>query len=208
MAIHPVSVKNSFGSHFILWSLFLPLLALILVPVFMPEQRIDEAEIAMVSTFSINVVDMTDATNATFSKAFLDTGVMPATEKWFSGQGAGEFQKNSKYAASWIHGVWLMIYKAMWRVNVLTSIFFMPLLALLIPAAVDGFAVRARKKYRFENSNPVFFYSSMHMVVLMFGLFAFLPLAPITLSSNALFGLLACLTLGVWMTASNFQTGT
>lgn len=208
MAIHPVSVKNSFGSHFILWSLFLPLLALILVPVFMPEQRIDEAEIAMASTFSINVVDMTDATNATFSKAFVDTGVMSATEKWFGGQGAGEFQKNSKYAASWIHGVWLMIYKAMWRIKVLTSIFFIPLLALLIPAAVDGFVVRARKKYRFENSNPVFFYSSMHMVVLMFGLFAFLPLAPITLSSNALFGLSACLSLGVWMTASNFQTGT
>lgn len=207
MAIHPISVNNSFGSHFILWSMFLPVLALIFVPLFMPEQHIDESEIAMVSGFSLNVVELTEATNATFSRVFIETGVMSGTEKWFGGDGAGEFQKNSKYAASWIRGVWLMIYKAMWRVNVLTTIFFLPLLALLIPAAIDGFVVRARKKYRFENSNPVFFYSSMHMVVLMFGMFAFLPLAPITLSSNALFGLLACLSLGVWTTASNFQTG-
>ena len=112
------------------------------------------------------------------------------------------------FSNSWIHGVWLMLYKATWRFFALKSIFLLPLLVLAIPAAVDGFMVRATKKYRFENSNPVFFYSSMHTMVLMFGMFAFLPPAPFSLSAITLLTIIVLLIGGIWLTTSNFQTGT
>jgi hypothetical protein len=102
----------------------------------------------------------------------------------------------------------MMVYKAVWRGYVLARIFFIPLLVMAIAAAVDGSGVRARKKNKFETTNPVFFYSSTHLVVMMTGLFTFLPLAPISLSATVLVGLLVALAAGVWLSAANFQTGT
>lgn len=204
MALHPTSVNNTFGRHFILWSLFLPLMLLIFIPFVWPDQKIDTKEVEMVSSFRVNVDDLTESVNKRFNGLFIESGVMAKSQAFF-GDGSNEGVQGM--AAKWIHGVWMMIYKAMWRMYVLGTIFFLPLLALAIPAAVDGFAVRARKKYRFENSNPVFFYSSMHLVVLMMGLFAFLPLAPISLTATMLFGLLLALAGGIWFAATNFQTG-
>lgn len=203
MAIHPVSVQNSFGSHFILWSIFLPILALIFVPLVLPDQTLAQSEVEMVAALGVNVASMTQNVDQVFSTLFIDNGMMAKTQQFFSSKnGALDF------AGTWIHGVWLMLYKATWRFMALKSIFLLPLLVLVIPAAVDGFMVRSTKKYRFENSNPVFFYSSMHTMVLMFGLFAFLPLAPFSLSAVALMTIIILLISGIWLTASNFQTGT
>ena len=203
MAIHPVSVQNSFGSHFILWSIFLPLLALIFVPLVVPDQTLTQSEVEMVAALGVDVASLTQSADHRFSALFVDNGLMQKTQEFF---GASEGSMLD-FAGSWIHGVWLMIYKATWRFFALKSIFLLPLIALAIPAAVDGFMVRATKKYRFENSNPVFFYSSMHIMVLMFGLFAFLPLAPFSLSATALLVIVILLISGIWLTASNFQTG-
>lgn len=203
MAIHPVSVQNSFGSHFILWSIFLPLLALIFIPFFLPDQTLSQSEVEMVAAFGVNIASMTQNVDQHFSSLFIETGIMAKTQGFFT-------SKNGMldFAGTWIHGVWLMLYKATWRFMALKSIFLLPLLVLTIPAAVDGFMVRSTKKYRFENSNPVFFYSSMHTMVLMFGLFAFLPLAPFNLSAFALLTIVVLLIAGIWLTTSNFQTGT
>lgn len=204
MAIHPVSVQNSFGSHFILWSIFLPLLALIFVPLVLPDQTLTQAEVEMVSSLGVNVAEMTQLVDHRFASLFVENGLMAKTQTFFGSSKGGMLD----FAGSWIHGVWLMLYKATWRFFALKSIFLIPLLILAIPAAIDGFMVRATKKYRFENSNPVFFYSSMHTMVLMFGLFAFLPMAPFSLSATALLAIVIMLCCGVWLTASNFQTGT
>lgn len=204
MAIHPVSVQNSFGSHFILWSIFLPLLALIFVPLVSPNQVLSQSEVEMVASLGVDVSNMTKTVDGHFSSMFVESGLVAKTEKFFGSAKSGMFD----FAGEWIHGVWLMMYKATWRFFALKSIFLFPLLILAIPAAVDGFMVRATKKYRFENSNPVFFYSSMHTMVLMFGLFAFLPLAPFSLSAIALACIILMMIGGIWLTASNFQTGT
>jgi hypothetical protein len=204
MAIHPVSVQNSFGRHFILWSIFLPLMVLIFVPLVLPDQTLGQSEVEMVSALGVDVAEMTQRVDQTFASWFVESGVMGKTQEFFAGDQKGMFS----FAAEWIHGVWLMLYKATWRFFALKSIFLLPLLVLAIPAAVDGFMVRATKKYRFENSNPVFFYSSMHTMVLMLGMFAFLPLAPFALSATALVTIIILLVAGIWLTASNFQTGT
>lgn len=204
MAIHPVSVQNSFGSHFILWSIFLPLLALLFVPLVVPDQTLTQSEVEMVAGLGVDVAAMTQSVDSRFSSLFVENGLMAKTQQFFGSSKGGVLD----FADSWIHGVWLMIYKATWRFFALKSIFLLPLLVLGIAAAIDGFAVRATKKYRFENSNPVFFYSSMHTMVLMLGLFAFLPLAPFSLSATALLIIVIALLAGIWLTTSNFQTGT
>lgn len=205
MAVHPVAVKNTFGSHLILWSLFLPLLSLIFIPLLFPDQPISDTEVQMVATMNIDVNSLTDSANAKFTSLFIDSGVKPKSEAFFHGGSANAFQG---LGARWINGVWMMIYKALWRGYVLARIFFIPLLVMAVAAAVDGSGVRARKKYKFETTNPVFFYSSTHLVVMMTGLFTFLPLAPISLSATVLVGLLVALAAGVWFSAANFQTGT
>jgi hypothetical protein len=204
MAIHPVSVQNSFGRHFILWSIFLPILALIFVPLVVPDQTLSQPEVEMVAALGVDIAAMTKTVDQRFASLFVENGFMAKTQTFFGSSKGGILD----FASGWINGVWLMLYKATWRFFALKSIFLLPLLVLAIPAAVDGFMVRATKKYRFESSNPVFFYSSMHTMVLMFGLFAFLPMAPFSLSATALLTIVILLIGGIWLTASNFQTGT
>lgn len=205
MAVHPASVSNTFGSHMILWCLFLPILSLVFIPLVLPDQPISEAEVAMVTSLNIDINTLTESANNTFNSVFIETGIKPKTVAFFHDSGALGSQG---FAQKWITGVWMMIYKALWRGYVLAQVFFLPLLVLAAAAAVDGSGVRARKKYKFESPNPVFFYSSTHLVVLMTGLFAFLPLAPISLSTTMLVVLLLALAAGVWFSAANFQTGT
>lgn len=208
MAVHPTSVQNSHFSHLVFWVFFLPLLAIILLPLVLPDQNIDESEVKMMAAFNVDVDKLQERTSGTFSAMFVGTGVMSATEAFFSPKGApAGTQKQTSFSTKWIRGVWLMTYKMIWRWHALLSVFFLPMLALCIPAAVDGFTVRARKRYEFETSNPVFFYSSAHVLTLVLGVFCFLPLAPLTLSAIVLLGLLAALTVAVWIAASNFQTG-
>lgn len=157
----------------------------------------------MVSALGVDVPAMTQNVDLRFAALFVETGIMAKTETFFGSSKGGIME----FATGWINGVWQMLYKATWRFYALKLIFLLPLLVLAIPAAMDGFMVRATKKYRFENSNPVFFYSSMHTMVLMFGLFTFLPLAPFSLSATVLLVIVIALLTGVWLTASNFQTG-
>lgn len=189
----------------ILWCLFLPILSLIFIPLVLPDQPINEVEVAMVASLGVDVNSLTESANSKFTSVFIETGIKPKTEGFFRGNAVAGTQT---FALKWINGVWMMIYKAVWRGYVLAKIFFLPLLVLAVAAAVDGSGVRARKKYKFESANPVFFYSSTHLVVLMTGLFTFLPLAPISLSTPVLVALLLALAAGVWFSAANFQTGT
>lgn len=208
MAVHPSSVKNTFGRHFVFWVFFLPLLSIIFLPLISADQNIDEGEVQMVKAFNVDMDKLSERANGTFTRAFVATGAMGASEAFFAGKGTGQAGAGKNgMATKWIRGVWLMVYKTIWRWYALLWIFFVPMVALSIPAAVDGFTVRARKRYRFETSNPVFFYSSTHALTLVLGLFFFLPLAPMTLSAIVLFGMLVALAVAVWVAASNFQTG-
>lgn len=203
MAIHPASIQNSFGRHLILWSLFLPLLAILIIPIFLPHQTLTQPEVDMVASLGVDIDTLNAHVDAKFTAMFVDTGMMKYTQDFFSSNKRGVFS----FAGDWISGVWLMLYKATWRFFALKMVFLFPLIILVIPAAVDGFTVRAMKKYRFENSNPVFFYSSMHSLVFIVGALSFLPLAPFSLSAITLTSIIVAMVAGIWLTTSNFQTG-
>lgn len=213
MAMHPGAIKNTFLSHFVMWGLFLPLLTIIFLPMFISDLNMDQQEIDMVANSGVNVEKINTTTNALYSAAFIRTGILPATEKFFTGdiglassthQGSAEV---TKFAGTWIRGVWVLIYKGMWRLNMLFSLFLLPLIVLCVPAVIDGVAARSKKKFSLENYNPVYFYSSMHVSVLMIGLFIYLPLLPLALTYNMLAFFLLALAFSMWITASNFQTG-
>lgn len=207
MAIHPVAIKNTFARHLVLWAIFLPVLTLIFLPLLLPEQNIDPAEVKMMQDLNVDVGKLTASANSTFAAAFMSNGLMQASERLFTPTPVAGMPFQTSFPAKWMRGIWLIIYKCIWRIHALTQIFLLPLLGLSVAAAVDGIAVRARKSYSFQRSNPLFFYSSMHTAVLVLGLFVFLPLAPLTLTSNLLTAMLIGLTLAVWVASSNFQTG-
>jgi len=168
----------------------------------------------MMGKLGIDVEKRTERTNSFYTSMFITTGILKTTEKFFSGniipnQGYDltKVEEATNFSAKWIRGFWLLIYKCIWRLNMLTSIFFLPTLIVCIPSAVDGFATRARKQYRFERANPVFFYSSMHLAVFIVGLFVYLPLLPISLTTNLLAFFIFSLGAAVWIAASNFQNG-
>jgi hypothetical protein len=206
MAVHPAAVSNSFLRHFIFWGLFLPLLSMILVLLVWPDQSIQKAEVAMVNDLGGDVVGLNHQTDRAFKRWFVDTKVVSATETFFAGKATLKAAKEgTKVSSQWIYGVWMMVYRAIWRLKALSTVFFVPVLCLAVPALVDGLAVRARKQYDWQSDNPAVFYSSTHAVTVAVGLFVCLPFLPVTLTANLLAGLLVLFTFAIWFAAANFQ---
>ena len=206
MAVHPTSVNNSFLRHFIFWCVFLPFLSLILVPVFFPDQQIKKEEVSMVKDMGIDVEELNRHTNTTFKKMFVETKMVSATESFFAGKATMKVaEEGAKFSSHWIYGVWMMVYRAVWRLKALSVVFFIPVTCLAVPALVDGLAVRARKKYDWQTDNPAVFYSSTHVVTVAMGLFFCLPFLPVTLTTNLLAALLVMFSFAIWIAAANFQ---
>jgi hypothetical protein len=182
-------------------------MTIIFLPLVNPEQNIDPAEVKMLQGMNVDISQLTERANTSFSNAFIVTGIMPATEGFFVKPPQQGTARPPSATAKWIRGVWLMTYKFVWRVHALWQIFLIPLIALSIPAIIDGIAVRSKKKFSFDRSNPIFFYASTHLVTLVLGLFVFLPLSPVTLTTNLLVAMLVALTLAIWVASANFQTG-
>lgn len=81
----------------------------------------------MVESMNIDINTLTESANNKFTSLFIETGIKPKTEAFFRGNG---YAGGQGVAQNWINGVWMMVYKAMWRGYVLAQIFFLPLLAL------------------------------------------------------------------------------
>jgi len=209
MAIHPLFVKNSFLSHAVFWIIFLPILAYIFLPFLVPDQKIDAQEMAFVTAYVPDMNKLNERTKNTFSDLFVNTGMVEATEGFFTGgRNSGKlFSIGSDWAGNWMRGLWAMIYKTIWRFNAMFSIALLPTVALCIAAIVDGFSTRAKKRYNFERSNQVFFYTSTHTAVFMLGMFIFLPIIPIPLTAHVIAAFMGILAIALWYATTNFQTG-
>ena len=132
MAVHPAAVSNSFLRHFIFWGLFLPLLSVILVPLVWPDQSIQKAEVAMVKDLGGDLVGLNHQTDTTFRRWFVDTKVVSATETFFAGNATLQAaEEGTKVSSQWIYGVWMMVYRAIWRLKALAMVFFAPVLCLV-----------------------------------------------------------------------------
>lgn len=213
--MHPASVKNTFMSHIVFWLVFLPILTIIFLPLLKMKADIDPSELKMVAGAGVNVGEVADKVNARFSDWFIRSGIMPATESFFGGyvpgrqqqEGMGMATNMRMFAADWVRGMWIVIYRAMWRLQALSGIYVAALFAICLPALIDGLAIRARKRYQFENYNPVFFYFSYHSAVLVLGMLFYLPIVPVALSPLIVIMFLGLLGTAIWWAAANLQTG-
>lgn len=215
MALHPTAIKNTFMSHLVFWVLFLPVLTVIFLPLMPFDLNIAPEELQMVERSGTDMAKLSQTVNGRFSAMFIHTGIMPGSESLFGGSKSKDDQvvalqfaeEASKVAGGWVRGMWMVVYRSMWRIHALAKIYASVIIAICIPALIDGLAVRGRKRYQFENTNPVFFYFSSHTVVLVVGLLVYLPLSPIPLTPYIIAAFMAFLGASIWWASSNFQTG-
>lgn len=212
MAVHPADIKNSFTSQLAFWVLFLPLLTLIFLPMLKSNSNIDQVELQMLESSGVNVHEVSVVTQDRFKRWFVETGIMPKTLDFFNGSPSAKsktpmIEKATDMGMSWMTGVWGMIYKCMWRLDALIWIYVAAIGAVCLPCLLDGFWVRARKKYQFESANPLIFNMSTHLAVMVVGLLLYIPLIPFALTPSIVACFMAFLGAALWWAAANFQTG-
>ncbi len=209
-----VEIKNPYARHALLWTWLMPLVAIIVLPAFLPASsfRVDPEELRMFSdTLGQDIAGVTRQADAIFTAMFVRTGVYEAVTEFFHTVGAPLQQGTAKASRDFNTGyaqcLFLMLYRAIWRLCGILSITAGIVVGIGLPTLLDGLMIRARKAYNFEMHNPVYFWTAGHTVVMLIGATLFLPLLPLQLSLPILFGTLGLLFAVVWVTAANFQTG-
>jgi hypothetical protein len=214
-----VEVKNQFGNHLIFWVLALPFVFLLLMPMFMSPSAfvVHAEEVIFFSDLGADTVAATETANSWFQSWFVDSGIKRFFHATFVnanldlGRGL-EYGTRAptvarKASSLWNDGFWNILFRAAWRFSVLWPVLLSGIIAFGLPSFIDGLAVRAKKKYNYEVHNPLFFYASAHLVVLILGsaiTLLFLPWALEGLYIAAFFVLLAS---ALWFAAANFQSG-
>ncbi|WP_454912732.1 DUF4400 domain-containing protein [Variovorax gossypii] len=209
-----IEVKNNFARHSLLWWFVLPFAAVLVIPMFFPEStfHIASSELDFFTDWGRNVTEVSATADGIFKAAFIDTKiakyfseffVLPHSVSWHSEAA----QKSAAVSQNFNNAFWMMIYRGIWRCCALWPIYIGIFFSMVLPAFVDGLVTRAKKSFNFRFHNPVYFYSSMHTVVLVLGLGVFIPLMPVTLNAFLLSTFAGLLALAFWVTAANFQTG-
>lgn len=209
-----IEVKNQFANHAIFWWFSMPLVITLLMPMMLNANRfeIHSDEIAFFKEVGTDTGRTTISTNHLYQAAFIDTGVTKAFGNTFAHDKKDANQKSignisSSISRDWNDGLWLMLYRAIWRLQALLPIYIAGLLAFILPAFVDGIVTRGKKRFNYQVHNPVVFYSATHFSVLVLGLAVFIPFLPFVLSSLYIGGFTMTLAGSMWLLASNFQTG-
>lgn len=203
--------KSEFNRHILFWWLIAPLLTLLILPAFMqPESfAIASEEVRYLTHWGSRVHPVTERADALFNSLFVDSGwvrgsldlAQPRTRDLPAATGL------FRWLHGWIAGFWMLLYRVIWRVYALLPIYLAAILGYALPAFVDGLTTRLKKRYDFGQHNPIFFYSSMHFVLLAVGLALFVPITPLTLTPWILGGYFLLTAAAVWIMASNLQTG-
>jgi Domain of unknown function (DUF4400) len=210
-----IKVENNFARHSLFWFWTLPIVALLVMPVFFSPAAFmitQEETTTFANVMSIDTNAATLRANAIFSSMFIESGVYAAVNKFFHAP-MGIFHMNGQVQAQRVNStyasaLWLMFYRGIWRLTALWPAVLSVIVAIGIPALIDGWATRAKKNYTFESHNPVYFWSASHSFIMVLGLGFFLPLTPVALSpvTFLFYSFMLCIT--AWVTAANFQTGT
>jgi Domain of unknown function (DUF4400) len=208
-----IEVNNPLAKHGVFWMFVMPTLALLALPALLSPASfvVSAQEITFFEhTLARNVPGITAAADRWFETLFIQTHIAPAVRDFFNSGQVGSndlLRRSGSLSRSYNDALWLMVYRGLWRLAGLWPVVIAIALSLGLPCLIDGLMVRARKSYNFEFHNPVFFWSASHSLVLILGLGVFLPFLPIALTPAFLAGFTVLLCLGLWVTASNFQTG-
>jgi len=209
-----IEVKNQFARHGLFWFWVLPFALFLLVPAMVEreEMRVPREEVKMLYLLGQDAGDVTKRADEIYHDLFVSTGLVAWSKKLFMSEAKEDdppfFRNLARSTSKYHENVWNMVYRAIWRLAGLWPTFVALMLSVALPSLVDGLVVRAKKVDVFESHNPVFFWSAGHSLVMVVGIFVLLPLLPYPISLTILYGSIAAIAAALWITASNFQTGT
>lgn len=208
-----IEIKNTYARHAMFWMWLMPLIAVLTMPLVINSANfyIEPNEVKMFSEYlGQDSEKIKKQADQIFTSAFVTPGIYKAVND-FLAPSRSEFGRKARghedISENYSQSLWLLLYRAIWRMCGIWSIALALLVCIGLPALVDGLMVRARKSFNFELHNPVYFWSAGHTVVLIMGLAMFLPFLPFQLSLPLLLGSIFLLCVGIWVTAANFQTG-
>ncbi|MFJ1258394.1 DUF4400 domain-containing protein [Cupriavidus sp. CuC1] len=211
--------KSEFSRHILFWWLLAPLIALLILPgVMSPVSfQIEQAEVRFLSHWGGQDREVTRRADAKFDLWFVapgwvDRSVAVTRPQRVGGSslagGVSSFPAGTgSWLRDWVAGFWMLVYRILWRVLALGPLYLTAAIGFVLPAFVDGIGSRLKKRYDFGQHNPIFFYASMHFVLLAVGLAMFVPVTPLTLTPTVLGGFFLATAAAIWVTAANLQTG-
>lgn len=209
-----IEVKNQFARHTMFWWIFAPFLMAVILPFIIPKVHLslNQAELEAFNSMGIDGEKKVKQTDSLFDSWFIQTKIRSQFDNIFENTvktpSTWQFQQSSrKVTSEWNDGFWSLIYRAMWRINALMTIYLMGFICFIIPSFIDGLISRAKKKYEFRTNNPLYFYSSAHTTILIAGLALFIPFIPYSLTALTVGLFIIILAGSSWIVASNFQTG-
>lgn len=209
-----IEVKNQFARNILFWVLLLPFIFMLVAPSLMQADamKVPAQEVQTLKTLGRDTQAVTASANRVFTDLFVTTGIVQATYKMFKSplrpaSDPKSVQSAASFSSRYVEGFWHLIYRAIWRVMGLWPVLSVLLLAVVLPATIDGLAIRGRKLDQFKPHNPVFFWASAHSAISVAGMFMILPLLPLPISVMMLYGAVGLIALSMWTTASNLQTG-
>lgn len=209
-----IETKSSFLNHLLLWVVTVTLFGLVFLPFFMSPVAFEVSieEVRYFRSLGRDTSAVTESANNAYKAIFDDSGATQVIDAFFhrnnrqDNERAG-IAKGVDWARRWMDNFTRMVYRGIWREIALWPIYIAGILSICIPAVVDGLAVRAKKKYDFLQSNPVFFYGAAHAVSLVLGLAFFVPIAPMAIDSTMLTICFMAVALSLWIATANLQTG-
>lgn len=204
--------KSEFNQHILFWWLLAPLVALLILPgVMAPESfQVAPAEVRFLSNWGGQHREVTASADEKFERWFVAPGWVKRSVSLTQPQrmgGLGLSAGATGWLRDWVTGFWMLVYRVLWRVLALGPLYLTAAIGFALPAFVDGIGSRLKKRYDFGQHNPIFFYSSMHFVLLAIGLAMFVPITPLTLTPMVLGGFFLATAAAVWVMAANLQTG-
>lgn len=209
-----LDIKNPYARHALFWTGLLPLIAILTMPLLLApaEFRIDPEEVRMLTHYlGQDATKITQQADGIFTSLFVKTGLYQMLNEFLAPHGLPLQQGTAKMSndinSSYAQSLWLLLYRAIWRLCGITGIAVGIVIGVGLPTLIDGLMMRARKAYNFEMHNPVYFWTAGHTAVMLVGATLFLPLLPFQLSLSILFGTLGLLFAVTWITAANLQTG-
>jgi hypothetical protein len=209
-----VETKSSFANHLFLWWITATIFSFIFLPaIFLPKDfEVSQSEVAFFTGIGRDTGLVTASANHLYTIIFETTGLAKIFNELYLKADMGQahqagLSNGVQWARSWVDGFLSMAYRGIWRTLALWPVYIAGIISFCIPALIDGLVIRAKKKYDFLQSNPVFFYGAAHSVALCFGMGFFIPIIPVDIGILMIGGFFSIVALALWVAASNFQTG-
>ncbi|WP_321935248.1 DUF4400 domain-containing protein [Paraburkholderia sp. J8-2] len=204
---------NPFISKIYFWWIIAPVISFVLFPLLLQDStfRIAPDEIEFVRDCGRNVESVTASATAAFRSAFVETQVVAMTVGQYERAEDSDYRGYARigtYMHAYMTRMWLMVFRAMWRLDALWPLCLVGFFGIFLPFLTDGLVVRAKRRSEFGLYNPISFNISGTGSAIFIGWLFYLPLVPWPLSSLMLFGFFMGLGLMTYLTVGSFQSRT